>query len=499
MTIGPSHDMLQRRLDELVEEADGGYARLRRGVAASHALPAGLPAAAAVMAIYVLAQLLARLGEWTALRQPWWAWLLIALATWAGISFRGFSRLRQGDGLGRRRALAKWDKQLHLADRLGAADEFLHEDAPTPFMEAAIDDAQAAVPRTKQEGLAWAAVADGRDPRWNSLLPLAMCLVVGLVLGRWEPAPTEMPAGTEAALPTPPADSGPDQAVDESGAPTVIAPQAPKPPKEGRGSQLEADVETHAADQAEGLEEKKSRGEIGTGRSSEAESSTGAGNAQGTPSKQGQISKPGERKESKAKEKKPQPPKEQDGAPPKRSDEQESGSTAGRGSSRGSNRNPAASAWSSKDHVNTPDDQDLDEEDDVDDEEEEQESRGGMQPTMRDRKPPVSRDLTIGFGNQPSDDAKGRGGPSAQKKSRGTASLVLGVPIPDRVKGQPNPGKTKITQERVQPQAEPAEALEAEARLARAAPASALRRESLAPWMDRVVRDYFLKLRQDLR
>ena len=31
--------------------------------------------------------------------------------------------------------------------------EFLHEDAPTPFMEAAIDDAQAAVPRTKQEGL----------------------------------------------------------------------------------------------------------------------------------------------------------------------------------------------------------------------------------------------------------------------------------------------------------------------------------------------------------
>ena len=34
------------------------------------------------------------------------------------------------------------------------------------------------------------------------------------------------------------------------------------------------------------------------------------------------------------------------------------------------------------------------------------------------------------------------------------ASLVLGVPIPDRVKGRPGPGRTKITQERVEPEAE---------------------------------------------
>ena len=77
----------------------------------------------------------------------------------------------------------------------------------------------------------------------------------------------------------------------------------------------------------------------------------------------------------------------------------------------------------------------------------------GLQPNMRDRRPAANRDLTIGFGNEPNPDANGRGGPSEQKKSRGVASLVLGVPIPDHVKGPPNPGRTKITQERVQPRA----------------------------------------------
>ncbi|MEZ5975101.1 MAG: hypothetical protein R3E96_09730 [Planctomycetota bacterium] len=76
----------------------------------------------------------------------------------------------------------------------------------------------------------------------------------------------------------------------------------------------------------------------------------------------------------------------------------------------------------------------------------------------------MSRDLQIAFGNRPNPDANGRGGPSEQKKSRGVASLVLGVPIPDRVKGQPGKGPTKVTQERVQPQAESPETATAGAR-----------------------------------
>ena len=97
--------------------------------------------------------------------------------------------------------------------------------------------------------------------------------------------------------------------------------------------------------------------------------------------------------------------------------------------------------------------------------------------------------------NQPDPDANGRGGPSEMKKSRGTASLVLGVPIPDRVKGQPNPGKTKITQERIEPRAEETSNLDAEARRPREEPIGPLRRRELAPWMRTLVREYFLTQR----
>ena len=126
----------------------------------------------------------------------------------------------------------------------------------------------------------------------------------------------------------------------------------------------------------------------------------------------------------------------------------------------------------------------------------EQEARGGVQPSLRDRRPPVSRDLRIGFGNQPNPDANGRGGPSQHKKSRGTASLVLGVPIPDRIKGQPNPGKTKITQERIEPRAEEGTTLDAGERGTRQGTVGRLGRPEMTPWMRRLVGDYFRVRRQ---
>ena len=109
----------------------------------------------------------------------------------------------------------------------------------------------------------------------------------------------------------------------------------------------------------------------------------------------------------------------------------------------------------------------------------------------------MSRDLRIGFGNRPNPDANGRGGPSAPKKSRGVASLVLGVPIPDRVKGQPNPGKTKITQERIEPREEEATSAEAGDRGMRAGPLGRLGPVEMTPWMRQLVRDYFRTRREE--
>jgi len=81
------------------------------------------------------------------------------------------------------------------------------------------------------------------------------------------------------------------------------------------------------------------------------------------------------------------------------------------------------------------------------------------------------------------------------KKSRGVAALVLGVPIPDHVKGRPNPGKTKITQERVEPRVEDAEAVDATARQPRQSPVGHFANPELESWMRDLIRTYFKAIR----
>lgn len=499
MSSGEGYRDLKQNLDQLAGQAEQELSALESSKRWRRAFVGALPMAVTTLVVFAFLQLLGRLGQVAVLQFSLWPWVGLALVVWLLQTVRLQRQAQQRAAeIGRQRALSEWDQQLHLADRLATADEFLHEEKPTPFMQAALEDARSHAAKSRQASLLFAPEAS--VPRLASpLLAIGMCLVVGFFLGQWQATSSEQESGITVSLPSGSGDVEEKTPVEESNVPPVQAQPQQKPKPDRKPSLEEASAETHAANREAGQDERSTKGDIGSGRSSAAESSTGAGNAQGTPSKQGQISKPGERKTGSSKPKPPKPRKEETGEPPKKNEEQESGSTAGRGSSRGSNRNPAASDWASKDHVNTPDDQDLEDENEVDDEDEEQESRGGMQPTMRDRKPPVSRDLSIGFGNQPSPDAKGRGGPSTPKKSRGTASLVLGVPIPDRVKGQPNQGKTKITQERVQPQAEPAKAGLAQDRLARVDPASALRRDPLAPWMSRIVRDYFLPRSQPER
>ena len=100
-------------------------------------------------------------------------------------------------------------------------------------------------------------------------------------------------------------------------------------------------------------------------------------------------------------------------------------------------------------------DEELDTEDeDIEDQKEESEQRGGVMPLSRDRSTPAGRELTISGDGPPND---GRGGPTPPKKSRGTASLVLGITLPDQVRGQPNPGTAKTSIEQTPPHPEPAQ------------------------------------------
>jgi hypothetical protein len=400
-------------------------------------------------------------------------------------------------GVGRRESLAILDRELDLEDRLQTADEFLGSGESSSFIEAALEDAASFLPRAREAEFQLPSERWRIGGRAGGILATSLVL---LILAGWIGDPAEEGV-REPSLPgAPPADSI-SVALREAEPDTHPTPPEPRDPRRDllREDQAPAGTESITAhrDRIGELSEvtEESVGKTGEGRSSDAESTSGASESRGVPSNQAQTSKAAqEPSKKKAKKRRPKPRTDE---PTNRTEkqEEESGSTAGKGSSRGSNRNPAASSWSSKDQVTSEDDQELEDDEDTEDEEEAQESRGGVQPNLRGRKPPVSRDLRIGFGNEPDPDANGRGGPSELKKSRGTASLVLGVPIPDRVKGQPNPGKTKITQERIEPRAETSSPIEAATRTARQAPIGHLQRRDLTPWMRTLVREYFLTLR----
>ena len=456
-----------------------------------------LPLLAAVPAVFVLVQLMrwAGGGEPALLPLPFVV-LLSLLAP--GIPAARAAAASRASRISRSRALAEADRQLGLSDRLVTADEFMRSGARTGFQQAAVEDAS-----LRSEAAASAALeapeaaisGSRRLPVWGalSLLLLALSAWVSTL----EPRPMGGGSGTETVA----AEAG--EPLDEEPADEGVTAEeraAPAPPEAVPTERRSQDpAEAKRSESGEDVDDsvKESSGRTGAGRSSGALSSSAASESRSAPSTQGQSSKPAERdkKKRESKKKKKERKTGEQPTPERRPEDEQSGATAGKGSSKGSNRNPTASEWQSKDQVTEVDDQEVEDDEDTDEDEEEQENRGGVQPSLRDRRPPVSRDLQIGFGNRANPDANGRGGPSEQKKSRGVASLVLGVPVPDRVKGRPGPGPTKITQERIEPQAEEAGAIVASARAARSRPVPALSSVELGPQLRELVRAYFLARR----
>ena len=437
-------------------------------------------------------------GVWlfTGSLSPFPAWLLLVgvfgppVAILAVAIVRGALR-PIGDG----NALAAIDRELDLEGRLTAAAAFLPIENRTPFMEAAMNDAatrtQAALDARLDSGAARFSFGTADRIRLGASLVL---VVVALLLPRVSEVSLLIPDGedpvTVAALPA--VDGRTDEADERLPGPDAPPrSEAKTPPNARPGARGEAGPrEDELTDHR-----KETRGRTAAGRPSSATAGSGRSQSRGQPSNQEQASRAAKKKtkppEKKAKKKdRPEDPNRM--RPP----EKESGATAGRGLTSGAGRSPAATEWKSRDQVTAEEEEDLEDDEEVEDEFEESAARGGVQPQLRDRKPPANRDLSIGFGNQKNPDANGRGGPSQRKKSRGVATLVLGVPIPDHVKGKPNPGKTKTTQERVQPQPDDAPPVPAEERTARRDPIGHLAHPALTPWMRALVKTYFKALRE---
>lgn len=492
MTTGGESANLGRQLDRAARRAEEALRRERTRAALGPAAELGLRVAFLAALVLFIAALLPGIGWGSSAptRLP----LVLLLPLLAGGAAFGLFLWRARDAdVARQRALSAADGVFDLEDRLATADEFLHVARPTSFTAAALEDARDGARRAAESpwprevpitapgraalalGAAALLLALGasrlvRDPRASAPIP-----ATDPTLARLDPAPANDPG--EDPMPPQPVEVDPPERRDAA----ALAPSGNAPAAVRDASRLSEEV-------------KPSTGRTRSGESSEASGASGSSASRGTPSNQSQQSAEPAKQGSK-KPKKPAEEPRPEGEPKPRDSEEDSGATAGRGSGRGPTRNPATTDWSSKDNVESADEDAPGDDEEIEDEESDSEARGGVQPSLRDRRPPVSRDLQIGFGNQPSPDANGRGGPSEQKKSRGTASLVLGIPIPDHIKGQANPGKTKVTQERVEPAPEDAVAATSGSRAPRASAFGAYARPELTPWMRDLVRDYFLTLR----
>ncbi len=388
-------------------------------------------------------------------------------------------------------ALRHVDDQLHLSDRLQTAADFLDRPQRTAFMEAAIEDASTASARALGEPLRIEPNVEVPSSKaWLYPLGGAFLVFLGILIpiagtpkGPIQVASTKQMAESDVAT-----------AQDEELMKPVVLPGAtPKLQKPNKSENSKATVGASGALSPKDQKMKAGSGKTKAGKAAPVGAPSGSAQAKGAPSDEG---KPAQSKKLSRKKAKPRKPKSgQDRIPKgkKQENDRQSGATMGRGSGQGSSKNPVASEWSSKDQTPQDDEEPEDDDEEVEDESEKSDARGGVQPNLRDRRPPSSRDLAIGFGNRPGGD--GRGGPSQRKKSRGTASLVLGVPIPDHIKGQMNPGTTKITQERIEPKEEESQAIKAEARVARRGYAGAAQTPQGNPRLNQVIESYFRALR----
>ncbi len=162
------------------------------------------------------------------------------------------------------------------------------------------------------------------------------------------------------------------------------------------------------------------------------------------------------------------------------------------GTTGGGSVSPVRHDWASKAQTAGGDQDDDDSEEEVEDENESNTQRGGVQPSLKDRNEAPSREM--GLSGEEGPPGTGRGGPTPPKKSRGTASLVLGVPVPDFVKGRVGPGTTKIIHERVQPPAVPGDQAATAGTRKRTTPENTIRELTIPVYLQNFVRNYLISL-----
>ena len=399
----------------------------------------------------------------------------------------------------RRVCLALFDKVLNLKGRLQAADEFLSRGPATPFEHAAVEDAapfaRQALERGELPGVRTPTPVL-RPRRWplgavSLLVLVAAILLDGLPSFDATPAvvlPDELPTELLALADTP---------LQETTEPPV--------PKES--SRRSLDGQRLAASGEPGSEaepERAARSQTGTGdtRSSSAKSSTSVSLARQAGKAAAGASGEGSSKKQTPREQPTKPRRENPSRPEEAKEEQpETSKGVSGGTGRSSGSRTSSSDQPPADDKARNDEAEGDATDDAEEEEdEEQKGASTSKPMLNKRKAAVDRSLSpSGLSDRENDQANGRGGPGGLKKTRGVAAMLLGVPMPDHLRGKSNPGRIKVERERADPEPKTSLAADATDRGSRRESIGYLPHLALAPWMQDTVRDYFLAERARAR
>ena len=398
----------------------------------------------------------------------------------------------------RRICLTLFDRLLDLKGRLQAADEFLSRGSASPFERAAVEDA---APFARQALAAELPAVrtpppDLRPQRWPLGAVSALVLATAILVA-------ELPSvegAQDVVLP----DDLPTELV--AVAETLVEEDAepPLPKESSRRSLVGQRLAALSEAGSEGEREPTARSETGTGdaRSSSAKSSTAASLARQAGKAAAGVSGEGTSRENKPRERPAKPRRENPSRPEEAKEEQpETSKGVSGGTGRSSGSRTASSDQPPADDKARNDEAEADATDDAEEEEdEEQKAASTSKPMLNNRKAAVDRSLSpSGLSDREDDQANGRGGPSGLKKTRGVAAMLLGVPMPDHLRGKSNPGRIKVERERADPEPKTSLAADAGDRGSRQESIGHLPHLALAPWMQDTIRDYFLAERaQDI-
>lgn len=486
MTSAVHHNTRQRDLDRLVTRAARVLLRWQ------FINEIRLAAASALMWLFVgpLLLLIATYFDWPALN-PWMLAGSALLGPVLYVLYR-LTRALCGYRPARHTALALFDAQLEARDRLVAADEFLHEsDAGSGFKQAAVMDADNYVRQAFSTSLTPRAVADWHLKSISVVGVLAAMLIAAVLVFQVIPSqPGSLRHGSPSSL------AGVEHIEDKKTTQHAVAPRRVADVRDrqrenevGQGLSQPQTESTQRPEQAA----RSAQGQSASTSTAAAQSANSSNSSSGQPSSQKNStpSKPRDTVVASAQNK--STPAAQRGDRKQQENQLALEPTSGEGSSSSS-----ASSTSPFELPERADKNDLaikqdDPAAEAEETDEQEKSNSMNTPSVSDRKAPADRNASARpTGNSVPTDANGRGGPGGLKKTRGVPSMILGIPVADRVQGMPNPGSAKVTRERAKPSVETPAATSAEQRLARTDLTGEIPHPPLLPWMQSVIRDYFL-------